>query len=155
MSRRPTGNAVPGKLRMRQWRARQYAKGLRPEVTWIPRRRSLAAQPPPLAQRVFEARTLALWTITAAKIEREPEFLDLVYRNFERWEDRERITPGASIRLWRNTLRLPWPQIAARLTEQSPQGLRLRATTPLFGILSGLERRRLFEAFQVPPRLTP
>ena len=64
MSRRPTGNAVPGKLRMRQWRARQYAKGLRPEVTWIPRRRSLAAQPPPLAQRhpllFWQACTLAL-----------------------------------------------------------------------------------------------
>jgi hypothetical protein len=140
---------------MRRWRMRQYAKGLKPEVTWIPRRRSLAAQPPPLEQRVVEARTLALWAITAAKIDREPALLDVVRLNFERWEARERSVPGESIRAWRKALRLPWPQIAARLTEQSPQGLKLRTEAPLFGVLSGPERRRIFEAFQQHPRLTP
>lgn len=155
MSRRPTGRAVPAKERMRRWRARQYAKGLRPETAWIPRRRSRAAQPPPPERRLQEARTLALWAMTAAKIDDEPALLDLVYRNFERWEARERSVPGEAIRTWRKALRLPWPQLAAWLTEQSPRGLKLRSTAPLFGVLSGPERRRIFEAFQRHPRLTP
>jgi len=140
---------------MRQWRARQYAKCLKPQTTWIPRPRSRAARPPPLERRLFEARTLGLCAMTAAKIDRNPALLDVVHRNFERWQERERCVPGDAIRVWRKTLRLPWPEIAARLTEQSQQGLRLRATAPLFGVLTGPERRRIFAAFQNHPRLMP
>ncbi len=63
---------------MRRWRARRRA--------WVAR----ADKPPPLEQRLQEARTLALCVIIVAKIEREPALLEMVYRNFGRWEARDR-----------------------------------------------------------------
>jgi hypothetical protein len=146
MSRRPTGRADSAAERMRRWRKRQRARGLKPVVSWVARPR--AARPPSLERRLHEARTLALCAMAADKIERAPELLDVVHRNFERWELRERVTTGRSIRLWRKVLRLPWPRIAELLTEQSKAGLELRAITPLFGVLTARERRRISRAFQ-------
>jgi hypothetical protein len=45
-------------------------------------------------------------------------------------------------------LKLPWPRIAERLTAQSKEGVELRSTAPLFGLLSARERRRIAAAFQ-------
>jgi hypothetical protein len=154
MSRRRSGRAVPAPVRMRQWRARQRARGLKPLVRWVARRD--LAQAPPAEQRRLEAQMLALCVMTVEKIDRDPALLDVVFRNFERWEARGRLAPGPSIRAWRRVLGLPWPQIAARLTEQSAAGVQLRSTAPVFGVLSARERRRIFEAFRlVPPRRRP
>jgi hypothetical protein len=129
---------------MRRWRAQRRAQGLKPRVLWVAQRDSL----PPPEQRLIEARTLALCVMAVEKIRRDPAQLEIVYRNFERWQERDRCVPGASLRAWRKLLRLPWPLIAARLTEQSPQGIELRRTVPLLGILTAWERRRIAAAFR-------
>jgi hypothetical protein len=115
------------------------------QVTWVakPGRAPL----PPLEQRLLEARQLAFCVMAAHKISVDIALLDIVHRNFERWQQRDSGVPGAPVRAWRKLLRLPWPEIAARLTEQSPQGLRLRAMTPLFGVLTARERRSIASAF--------
>ena len=87
------------------------------------------------------------------KIRRDPARLEIVFRNFERWQERDRCVPGESIRVWRKLLKLPWLQIASLVTEQSPRGLRIRAAAPLFGVLTAPERRRIFAAFR--QRLIP
>lgn len=46
-------------------------------------------------------------------------------------------------------LRLPWPEIAALMTEQSENGVRLRGTTPFLEVLTLRERRRVCDAFRV------
>lgn len=131
---------------MRHWRKRQRARGLKPVVTWIARRGAACA--PPMERRLHEARILALCVMAVDKIERNPGLLDVVYRNFERWESRERVISGRPIRLWRKVLRLPWPRIAQLLTEQSLNGPELRSIAPLFGVLTARERRRIARAFQ-------
>jgi hypothetical protein len=149
MIRRPSGRAVPPAGRMRLWRKRQRARGLKPVVSWVARSGAAAAATP-LQRRVHEAKMLALCVMTVEKIDRIPTLLDVVYRNFERWESRERIVTGRSIRLWRKLLAQPWPRIAELLTEQSKAGLELRTIAPLFGVLTARERRRIARAFQVP-----
>ena len=69
----------------------------------------------------------------------------------------DRHVLGVSVRLWRKALQLPWPEMAARLTEQSPAGLRLRGTNPLFGVLTASECRRIAAAFALDfmPALAP
>jgi hypothetical protein len=144
VSRRASGRAVPAAERMRRWRARRRA--------WVAR--SDQSPPPPLERRLHEARTLALCVMVVAKIERDPALLDTVYRNFERWEARDREAPGSAIRAWRRVLRLPWPRIAERLTVQSSEGVALRSTAPLFGLLTARERRRILRAFSRPASAT-
>ena len=152
MSRRPSGRAIPAAERMRDWRKRQRARGLKSVVAWVARAGTTPATS--LERRLLEARTLALCVMAVDKIEREPGLLQVVYRNFERWELRERVVTGRPIRLWRKVLRLPWPRIAELLTEQSLNGLELRSVAPLFGVLTARERRRIARAFQ-PSRAWP
>jgi hypothetical protein len=137
---------------MRRWRAKRRARGLKPVVTWLAR--ADKSPPPPLERLLHEARTLALCVMIVAKIEREPALLDAVYRNFDRWEARDREVPGSAIRAWRKVLKLPWPRIAERLTVQSGDGVTLRSTAPLFGLLTARERRRILGAFRQPAPTT-
>ena len=88
--------------------------------------------------------------MAVAKIDRDPALLEVVHRNFGRWTVRGCGPTGAVIRAWRKLLKQPWPEVSARLTEQSEQGVRLRSITPLFGILTARERRRIAGAFRLP-----
>ena len=135
--------------RMRRMRALRRARGLKATVTWAdPQQESRKALP---AVRLHQARTLALHVMIAEKINRDLSLLDIVYRSFRRWQDKSRAVPGDALRMWRAALRLPWPQIAALLTEQSERGVKLRSTAPFFGILSARERERIFAAFRTHP----
>src|SRR5262245_43590882 len=147
MSRRASGRAIPPAGRMRLWRKRQRERGLKPVMRWVARR---GATTTPFARRVHEAKVLAVCVMTVEKIDRNRKLLDVVHRNFERWESRERIVTGRSIRLWRQVLGRPWPQVAELLTEQSKAGLELRSIAPLFGVLTARERRRIARAFRLP-----
>jgi hypothetical protein len=137
---------------MRRWRAKRRAQGLKSVVTWVAR--ADKSPPLPLEHRLHEARTLTLCVMIVAKIECDPALLETVYRNFERWEARDREVPGSAIRAWRKLLKLPWPRIAERLTVQSKEGVELRSTAPLFGLLSARERRRILGAFSPPASTT-
>lgn len=133
--------------RMRRLRERRRAQGLKEVVSWVPRKR--AVQLPPLELRLIEARSLAVHVMAALKIDGEPTLLGLVRGNVERWRERGSGTPGAWMRSWSAILDLPWPAIAARMTEQSERGVRLRQATPFMVVLSARERRRIYDAFRV------
>ena len=129
--------------RMREWRK---AAGLKAVLTWTPRHEP--RDPPSPELRLLQARSLALHVLAARKIEAQPELLEVAHRNLARWRERGSATPGAAIRAWRSVLHRTWPEISALMTEQSELGIRLRGTTPFFGVLTPRERKRVYDAFR-------
>jgi hypothetical protein len=131
--------------RMRRMRKRRRADGFTAVITWVPREQP---PPPPLEVRLLHARALALHVRVAVKIDRHPELLDVARQNLLRWRERDNPAPGVAIRSWSKVMRLPWLRIGALTTEQSEPGIRLRNITPFTGILTPLERKRVYDAFR-------
>ena len=159
--RPPTGSATPPAERMRQLRARRKAAGLTPVTRWQVRddapasrghRGANATVPGSLAgyssHRVLDARSLALHVLIVAKIDRDPSLLGLGLDNLRRWKARRGSDSPTWIAEWTEILARPWPEVAAILTEQSETAVRLRQSSPFAGILSGAERRRIYDAFR-------
>jgi hypothetical protein len=132
---------------MQRMRARKKDAGLKAVVTWVPRREQHRL--PPLELRLLQARSLALHVMVARKIENHPELLERAHRTLARWRERVSGVPGAAIRAWSQALRLPWPEFATLMTEQSENGVRLRSMTPLLDVLTARERKRVYDAFRV------
>jgi len=144
---RPTkGDAVPASERMRQMRARRKAAGLKTVSTWVPATPVATATYSP--HRVLEARSLAMHAVIAQKIQRDPRLLEIARNNIKRWETRSQGQVPSWLKEWKTILDRPWPQIAALLTEQSDNAVRLRQSTPFAGVLTSNERRRIYEAFR-------
>lgn len=132
--------------RMNRMRERRRASGLKAVLTWVPK----AARPASVASthRIIEARSLAMHALIVRKIERDPRLLDVARRNVARWTARYGKSVPAWLEEWREILAWPWPGIAALLTEQSENAVRLRQSTPFAGVLTLAERRRIYEAFR-------
>jgi hypothetical protein len=86
--------------------------------------------------------------VAAEKIERDPSFLKIPTHNLERWAARWGDSPPAWLIEWRQILRKPWPVIAALITELSENATRLRQSSPFAGVLTPVERRRIYDAFR-------
>ena len=86
VGRPPTGNAQSAAERMRRYRARQRAAGLR-AVTRLesPVRTLLGGA---LKHRIIEARSLAMHCLAAQKIALAPALLDRVRRTLATWRSR-------------------------------------------------------------------
>ena len=69
---------------MRRMRALRRTLGLKAVVTWV----NPHEPAPSPEQRLQEARLLALHVMTVEKINRDPGLLEIVQRNFERWQER-------------------------------------------------------------------
>src|SRR6266702_1421641 len=123
--RPPTGRAQSAAERMRRYRARQRAAGLRVATRWQPAR-SAAISPGLLKHRIVEARSLAMHCRIARYGEDAPRALDE----------------------WREILDRPWPEIAALITAADESATRLRQSSPFAGVLTPAERRRVYEAFR-------
>lgn len=141
-----TGQALPAGERMRRYRARQRAAGLRPATRWQP------AAPPSISpgllkHRLAEARSLALHCLIARKIGAEPALLGVARRNLEAWLARYGDSPPRALEDWRAILRRPWREVAALITDPGDDAARLRQSSPFAGVLSAAERRRVYEAF--------
>jgi len=137
--------ALSAAQRMRRMRARRKSAGLRAVTRW-------EQQDPQPAQysshRLIEARSLAMHAVIAQKIERNPDLLAVAKRNLERWLSRWSDTPPNWLGEWAALLQRPWLQIAAIITEPSETGARLRQSSPFAGVLTPMERRRIYEAFR-------
>jgi hypothetical protein len=135
--------------RMRRYRARRRAAGLRLERRWVPAgtRAGTTAVRSYSDHRILEARSLALHCLIVLKIERDPRLLQIAHRNLARWLDRDGRAPRALLE-WRAILEQPWPAIAAILTDPGEEAARLRQSTPFAGVLTKAERRRVYEAFR-------
>lgn len=143
--RPPTGHALTAAERMRRLRARRKAAGLRAVLRWVAPH---DAAPYYSSHRLAEARSLAMHAAIARKISREPALLKIPHRNLDRWQARWDHAPPRWYYEWRDLLALPWPKIAARITEPSEEGARLRQSTPFAGVLDETERGRIYDAFR-------
>jgi hypothetical protein len=142
MARPRTGKALSAAERMRRYRARRRAAGLRTATHWAPR------VPVWSDHRVAEARSLALHALAARRISADARLLERAKATLARWLARYGDRPPAALIEWRDLLQQPWHVVAARATELSEEGARLRQSSPLATLLSKAERRRVHEAFR-------
>jgi hypothetical protein len=144
--RPPTGSAQSAAERMRRYRTRQRAAGLRIATRWQPAR-SAGISPGLLKHRIIEARSLAMHCLIARKIETDRRLLDAARRNLAKWIARYGEDAPRALAEWREILARPWPEIAALITDAGESAVRLRQSSPFAGVLTPTERRRVYEAF--------
>ena len=145
--RPPTGKAQTAAERMRRYRARRRALGLRAVTRY--------ESPPParlrageLDARLVEARDLALRCLAAKKIDQRRPLLNKVRARLEYW--RRNYTeepPPATLDRWADVLSGTWPAIALLMMAQTPEAARLRRLTPFAVVLTANERKRIYSAF--------
>jgi len=128
--------------RMRRYRARRRAAGLRTTTRWSPRVSVWSDH------RVAEAKSLALHVLAARRITSDPRLLERARATLGRWLDRYGERPPAALTEWRDLLEQPWPVVAARATELNEDAARLRQSSPLATLLTAAERRRVHDAFR-------
>lgn len=142
-----TGRAQTAAERMRRYRVRQRAAGLRSLARWQPVA-SPAMSPGLLKHRVIEARSLAMHCLIAQKIDRNLRLLDIARRNLATWRARYGDNPPRALEEWQAILTHPWPKIAALITDPGEAATRLRQSSPFAGVLTQSERHRVYEAFR-------
>jgi hypothetical protein len=147
LGRPPTGRAQTAAERMRRYRARQRAAGLRASARWQPIA-SPAMSPGLLKHRIIEARSLAMHCLIAQKIGRDLRLLDVARRNLAAWRARYGDEPPRALEEWRVILARPWNEIAELITDTGEAATRLRQSSPFAGVLTLSERRRVYEAFR-------
>ena len=85
----------------------------------------------------------------ARKIEREPVLLEIARGNLRRWRQLDAHQPTPEwLKEWSALLKQSWPQIASLMVEPSERAARLRQSSPFAGLLSTVERMRIYEAFR-------
>jgi hypothetical protein len=144
--RPPTGKAQSAAERMRRYRARQRAAGLRAVTRMETPVGALSDSA--LKHRIIEARSLAMHCLAAQKIMLDPALLDQVRRTLDAWRARYGKDAPRALGEWTAILRRPWPQIAAFITDPGERATRLRQSTPFAGILSARQRERVYAAFR-------
>ncbi len=145
--RPPTGRAQTAAERMRRYRARQRAAGLRVATRWRPVT-SATLSPGLLKHRVIEARSLAMHCLAAQKISDDPRLLDAVRGTLAGWRSRYGGSVPRALDEWQDILDRPWPEIAALITDPGESATRMRQSSPFAGMLTQSERRRIYEAFR-------
>ena len=131
---------------MRRLRARRKAAGLKPVIEWRVAEPALVTVYS--AHRLAEARSLAMHSVIARQLVRDPKVLDRARRNLARWR-RARAEPLPRWMVeWRTVLERPRVEIAALISEPSEHGAQLRQSSPFAGALSEVQRRRIYDAFR-------
>lgn len=142
MARPRSGRALSAAERMRRYRARRRAAGLRAATHWTPR------APVWSDHRIAEAKSLAMHVLAARRIAADPRLLARARSTVARWLERHGGRPPPALVEWRDLLEQPPRVVAARATELSEEGARLRQSSPLATLLSEAERRRVHAAFR-------
>jgi hypothetical protein len=132
---------------MRRYRARQRAAGLRPATRWQSAG-AIALSPGLLRHRIIEARSLAMHCLIARKIGEDRGLLAASRAQLAKWIARYGAEVPRALAEWRDILERPWPQIAALITDPGESAVRLRQSSPFAGVLTPVERRRVYEAFR-------
>jgi len=143
-----TGRAQTAAERMRRYRDRLRAAGLRPLTRWKSTT-SAGLSPGLLKHRIIEARSLAMHCLVARKIGSDRRVLDAARHRLATWIERYgEGAPPRALGEWREILERPWPEIAALITDAGESAIRLRQSSPFAGVLTPSERRRVYEAFR-------
>ncbi len=132
--------------RMRAYRARKRAAGLKRVSEWVP------TEPPDVTgwsdHRRLDIRSLALHSKVAQKLSGNPSLLNIPRRNLKRWRQRAAGQPPEYILEWEEILEQSLPAIAAFITSFSEKATRLRQSSPFAGVLDPKERKRIYDAFR-------
>lgn len=142
MARPKTGNALSAAERMRRYRARRRAAGLRSVRSWASREATWSDH------RVAEARSLAMHVMAVLRISADPALLARARATLDRWLARYGERPPAALSEWRALLARSWPEIAERATALTEESARLRQSSPLATVLPTPVRRRIHDAFR-------
>jgi len=142
-----TGRALSAAERMRRYRARRRAAGLRAVNRWQPTH-AAAISPGLLKHRIAEVRSLAMHCLIARKIEADRSLLASARRTLARWIERYGDAPPRALIEWREILCRPWPEVAAIITDADERAVRLRQSSPFAGLLTPPERKRVYETFR-------
>jgi hypothetical protein len=134
--------ALTAAERMRRYRARRRAAGLRLARTWQPRDSSWSDH------RVAEARSLAMHVLAARRLAADPSLVNRARATVRRWRARHDGAVPAAIEEWVRLLERPWREVAGRATALTEEGARLRQSSPLAALLSAADRRRIHDAFR-------
>jgi len=146
MARPRTGKALSAAERMRRYRARRRAAGLRTTTRWSPRVSVWSDH------RVAEAKSLAMHVLAALRIAANPRLLERARATTMRWLERHEDPAAAALLEWKALLSRPWQEVAARATELSDDAARLRQSSPLATLLTEAQRRRVSDAFRLSAR---
>ena len=144
--RPPTGKAQSAAERMRRYRGRQRAAGLRTVVRLEAPAHTLSAGA--LKHRILDARSLAMHCLAATKIERDRTLLKRVKKTLEGWRSRYNDGVPPALEEWQDILQRPWPEIAAVITDPGERATRMRQSSPFSSVLSTSERERIYAAFR-------
>ena len=131
--------------RMRAYRRRKRAAGLKEVRNWLPAESEHATYSD---HRILEARSLGLHCKIAQKISQDPSLLKIPRRNLKRWSERTSGPPPRYILEWQQILDQPWLAVAAFITSGSEEAVRLRQSSPFAGVLSPRERKQIYDAFR-------
>ena len=146
LGRPPTVNAQTAAERMRGYRARQHAAGLRVVTRLEAPARILSGGA--LKHRIIEARSLAMHCLIAQKIAIKPALLKQVKKTLENWRSRYSDDIPRALDEWHAILQRPWAEIAHFITDSGERATRLRQSTPFAGVLTTGERERVYAAFR-------
>ncbi|MFQ5660788.1 MAG: hypothetical protein ACE5GZ_10185 [Gammaproteobacteria bacterium] len=139
-------NSLTAAERMRAYRARKRAAGLKHVSEW--RQVEPADSVIWSDHRLLDARSLALHCKIAQKISREPDLLKIPRRNLKRWKKRASGQTPNYLNEWEAILTQPWPAVATFITSLSEKATRLRQSSPFAGVLEPQERKQVYDAFR-------
>ena len=96
----------------------------------------------PRSHRRPEQRALTYHRAIALRLRRP--MVDQAQRKLRRWEEEGRIDPRFAV-AWQEVFALPMSEIRKAITADDERGRDLRQNSPLAGLLSEPERRKIFE----------
>jgi len=140
-----TANPMTAAERMRAYRKRRRAAGLKSVSRWVPIEEEISLYSD---HRLLDARSLAMHCKIAQKISRDPELLNIAKQNLARWSQKSAGEKPRYLAEWQEILDRPWMEIAGFITSTSEEATRLRSSSPFAGVLSAVERKRIYEAFR-------
>ena len=138
-------NPMTAAERMRAYRKRKRAAGLKNVSRWLPATEDGVSRYSD--HRLLDALSLAMHCKIAQKLSRDPELLNVARENLARWRQKSGGEYPRYLAEWEEILDRPWIEIADFMTSISDEATRLRASSPFAAVLSAEERKRIYEAF--------
>jgi predicted NACHT family NTPase len=94
----------------------------------------------------IDRRSLALHEAVAAKLEAQPQLLDVARTNLQRWLS---ANTSAALREWWLLLEVtPLPALLALLRSPGDEATRLRQSSPFAGLLTQEERQAILNIYE-------
>ena len=126
-------------------RHRRKEAGLKLQTKWVPEGEPSA----PYSDHVrLDLRSLAMHTLIARKLARDPKLLGAGLETLKRWRVRRDGAAPPWLEEWEVILKRPWREVAALITDLSPRATRLRQSSPFARVLTSQERKRIYDAFR-------